>query len=452
MKLRSYPALLAVRKRALRLIAGSVIVSGLFTQVATAASSWNPTLLVNTESFQTVDEGDGTTNLELRFGGTLNEKLIWNRAKAMFQFTDDLSVQGTVSGSTLRVDGYAEFWGNIAASGSLQVDQNVTANQNITAIGNLSGSKLRVSGQADVHGNLNASGSVRADGDLTINDDAGATDATLTFGNASGNQTLKYLNGTQRYQFSRGISVLGHMSGSSLNVDRNATVGGTLTSTGSIRTKGNLSGSTLTVDGTINWRNQTYTAPTTQGANTFLKTDGAGALTWSAITVGNGSGNILSLHPEYPNAIYFSSGASFVGQLTASGGTNALDNSYVWTSTKAALNDYWISVRVRLPDNFSSWDPVKPIELRYKTGVAAAANNHVTVRLKDTAGADVVLTNGGALSSTTWATANITGPQAAGTWTPKGYFTVYVKVAANSTASANAAAGYINLNYETTTP
>ncbi len=562
-------------------------------------------MLVNTESFQTIDEGDGTTNIQMRFGQNVQEKLFYDISGRKFQFTRGLSVagaitatgsitasgtirtQGSFSGRSLTIDGNGSFSGdllvknritakgaisgaslnvsrNATVSGSLNLEGNLTGSTingfglpsggcnvstqkltwnaatgkfecatdlntgssytagqglslngttfstnpvlsgsllrfltisggtifakntlassgslkvlgnmsgssltvsrnanisgalvvkgNISTHGSLSGSSLRVGGPAEIHGTLTASGNVRTDGDLTINDDAGATDAVLTFGNATTNQTLKYLNSAQKFQFSKGLSVVGHLSGSSLNIDGNATVGGTLTATGSIRTKGNLSGSTLTVDGSITLRGITYNAPTSQSAGTFLKTDGAGNLTWENTSVGNGSGNILSLHPEYPNAIYFSSGSSFIGQMTASGGTSALENSYVWTSTRATLQDYWVSARVRLPDNFSSWDPMRPIQLRYKTGVAAAANNHVSVRMKDTAGADVVLTNGGGLANTSWTTATVTGPQAGGTWTPKEYFTVYVKLAANSTAGANAAAGFLNFNWETTTP
>jgi hypothetical protein len=44
----------------------------------------------------------------------------------------------------------------------------------------------------------------------------------------------------------------------------------------------------------------------------------------------------------------------------------------------------------------------------------------------------------------------VTGPEAGGTWTPKGYATIYIKVAADNTG--NAAVGFLNLNYETTTP
>jgi|CXWL01.1.fsa_nt_gi hypothetical protein len=452
-------------------VAIAASVTGLvFMQTASAAtSSWKPTLLVNTESFQTIDEGDGTSNIVIKFGQTLLETLTFDRTKNRFQFSRGLSVLGTLSGSALNIDR------NITAGGK------ITATGSITTSGTLSGAVLRISGPADVQGALTASGTIRTDSDLTINDDAGAVDAVLTFGNNTANQTLKFLNGTQRFQFSKGISVIGHMSGSSLNVDRNITAGGKITATGAIttsgrlsgaslrvsgpadvqgnlsasgtiRTEGNLSGSTLNVDGTINWHGQSYVGPTSQTNGTFLKTDGAGNLTWTAITVGNGSGGIISAHPSYPNAIYFASGSNMVGQLTASGGTSALDNSYVWTSSRSSIQDYWISVRVRLPDNFSSWDVIKPIELRYKTGVAAAANNHVTMRIKDTTGAAVALTSGGGLSNVAWTTANITGPQASGTWAARGYITIYIKLATDNTAAANAAVGFLNLNYETTTP
>ncbi len=398
------------RRASARIAAIAVAASMAFPQVALSASSWAPTLLVNTESFQTIDEGDSTTDVEIRFGGTLNEKLIWNRSEGTFQFTDDLSVLGILSGSVLRVDG-----------------------------------------AADIHGALNASGSIRTDGDLTLNADGTAADTTLTFGTS---ETLKFLNTEQEFSFSDDVSVLGYLSGSSLTVDGNANVRGALSASGTIRTDGNLSGSTLTVDGALTLRGVTYNAPTSQGgSNTFLRNDGAGNLTWTTTSVGNGSGLIMSFHPEYPNAVYFASGSSYIGQLTMSGGTSALDNSYVWTTTKFTLQDYWLSVRFRIPDNFSSWDVVKPIELRYKTGNADASDNHVTVRMKDTAGANVTLTNGGALNSASWTTANITGPQAGGTWTPKGYGTLYIKVAASgSTLGRNAALGFVNLNIETTTP
>ncbi len=561
--------------RASKFIAGIALGSIAFASLsplASAAGSWAPTLLVNTESFQQIDGGDGSTDIELRFGSSgVTLKYLTN---GKFQFSAGLSVLGTLSGSNLNIDRNATIGGALTATGAITTKStlsgaNLVINRNgnfggqltvtgailgastITAKTVLSGTTLRVSGNADVQGALAASGAIRTDGNLTINDDADSNNAVLTFGNTSGNQSITFLNTAQRFQFSRGISVLGTISGSSLNVDRNATVGGTLTVTGAvlgmstITAKTVLSGTTLRVSGNadINGSLSVTGSILTEGnltlggddaatdvsltfmnsgtdetftwlesndkfylsddldvngtiSGTTLKISGNGTHTMSgSLTIegalsgstiqgfglgdcsgtnqklvynaaidkfecatdqtgagSNGSGQILSLHPEYPGAVYYASGSVFVGQMTLSGGTTALDNTFKWTSTKAALNDYWISVRVRLPDNFSTWDPTKPIELRYKTGVASNANNYVSIRIKDTAGVERPLTGGENLASTSFTTASIKGPEAGGTWTPKGYVTIYVKLAANNTASAYAAAGFINLNFESTLP
>lgn len=440
-------------------LAATIVSSIAAPQLATAASSWSPTLLVNTESFQTLDEGDGTTDVEIRFGGTLNEKLIWNRTDGAFNFSDDVQVVGTLSGSALNVDRNATVGGTLTASGTItgvgaiSAGTSITAGTNITAGGRLSGALLRVSGPADIHGALNASGAVRTDSDLTLNADIDSNDVTLTFGSDSVSETLSWLNTLDKFQFSDDVSVLGTISGSTLRIDGNAQVQ-SLSASGAIRTEGSISGATLNIGGNITLRGLTYSAPTTQAAGS-LTNDGAGNLTWTATSVNNGSGLIMSLHPEYPGAVYFSSGSNYIGQLYGSGGTAGLENSYMWTSSRATIQDYWISVRFRIPNNFSSWDPVKPIELRYKTADGTASNNHVSVRLKDTTGANVALTGGGGLANAAWTTANITGPESAGTWTPSTpatarYATLYVKLA--SLTGGNAAAGFINLNYETTTP
>lgn len=421
----------------------TIALASVLPQVASAASSWKPTLLVNTESFQTIDEGDGTTDVEVRFGSSLNEIFRWNRTKGTFQITDDLSVQGTLSGTALVVNNNAQVGGTLSVSGAILGVSSITSRSFI------SGATLRVSGGgAAIQGALSASGAFRTDSNITINDDADTNDAVLTFGNNTGNQSITFQNSSQLFRLSKGVFVNGAISGSLLRIDGNAQVG-SLSASGSIRTEGSISGATLNIGGQLTLRGLTYNAPTSQ-ANGVLTNDGAGNLTWTASSIGNGSGLIMSMHPEYPNAVYFSSGSNYIGQLYGSGGTAGLENSYVWTSSRATLQDYWISVRFRLPNNFGSWDPVKPIEFRYKTADGTAANNHVTVRLKDTAGAEVSLTGGGNLANAAWTTANITGPEAGGTWTPKGYATLYVKLAALT--GGNAAAGFVNLNYETTTP
>jgi len=76
-------------------IAAATTVLGLLGQTSSLAfaSSWDPTLLVNTESFSTIDDGDGTTNIEVRFGDTVDERVYWDVTRGMFEFTDDLHVQ-----------------------------------------------------------------------------------------------------------------------------------------------------------------------------------------------------------------------------------------------------------------------------------------------------------------------------------------------------------------------
>lgn len=69
------------------------------------ASSFGPVLLVNTESFTVIDDGGGSSDVELRFGDTVNERLYWNVSLSQFEFTNNLNVQGTVSGSNLVIGG-----------------------------------------------------------------------------------------------------------------------------------------------------------------------------------------------------------------------------------------------------------------------------------------------------------------------------------------------------------
>jgi hypothetical protein len=185
----------------------------------------------------------------------------------------------------------------------------------LEAVGAISGASLHISGVANVRGALAASGSVRTDGDLTLNDDGTAgTDTVLTFGNATANQTLKFLNTLQKFQFSKALSVLGTISGSSLNVDRNATVGGTFTASGMVIAKGILSGSTV------------YATKSFSGAGlSDCDTGASSKLLWDASTgrfscgtdqtggASFGSGNVVAIgDARYVNT----SGDTMTGALT----------------------------------------------------------------------------------------------------------------------------------------
>jgi cytoskeletal protein CcmA (bactofilin family) len=457
--------------RRLALLALIALCAPWFVQVASAASSWNPTLLVNTESFQVIDEGDGSSNIEIRFGQTLNEKIYYDRGNNRFQFTRSVNVGGSVtatgavtaksflSGAALRVNGLAEIHGALTVTGAIRGDSNLTLNDDldsnnvvltfgsdgtsetitwqntndrfeitddVRATGYLSGAALRIDGLAEVNGALAVTGAIRTDDNLTINDDRTAADAVLTFGNNTANQTLKFLNTSQKFEFSTDT-----------------------------RTLGNMSGRTLTVDGNVTIHGVTYSYPTSQGgANTFLKNNGAGTLTWATPTVGNSSGNVLFLEPSFPNALYFNSGsvANSIGTLAYAYDETNKRPHYRWQTTKTTNQIYWISTRVHVPKNFFAWDSLTPLKLRYR-----ASGAYLDVRMIDAAGTNVPLTGGARLTntSTNWTVANITGPQSTGTYTAGSGVTIFIKATSSGATSGNtkfADVGGLEVHWGTTSP
>lgn len=175
------PTLKNSTTRAVRMLTGVLavllLVAGPVAPVR-AASSWDPTLLVNTESFSTIDDGDSTTDIELRFGATLGEKFYYNRSETRFQLTRGLYIQG-----------------NLTATGSL----------------NVSGATV-LDGATTINSTLDTTGAITTDENLTINEDNGAADAVLTFGNDAGAETLKFSDTTNQFEFSDDVSVTGNMT------------------------------------------------------------------------------------------------------------------------------------------------------------------------------------------------------------------------------------------------
>jgi len=547
------------RNSLFRFIAGLACVSLCFTTTGAHASSWSPTLLVNTESFQIIDEGDSSTDIEIRFGDTLNEKLYFERDESRFRFSDDVHVDGNLSASgTLAITGAATLQGATTINNTLDTTGNITTDANLTinednggadavlTFGNDGGTEsltfsdtsnnFELSDDLDVTGAIDATSDITTDTNITINDDNTGADAVLTFGNDGGTETITFSDSSNNFEFSDDIDVTGGInttgdittdtnlkinddSGGSdavltfgndaadetitfsdtsnnFEISDDVDITGTANTTGNITTDanltinednggadavltfgndagaetitfsdtsnkfeftddiavtGNISGSTLTIDGadvSINGIDYSFTG-TQGGGGTFLQNDGAGNLTWANSSVGDGSGSIIYMSPEYPNAVYFASGSTSIGMLSASGGlSDGNEHYYVWTSSKAALNDYWVGVRVRVPDNFGSWDPVAPVQFRYKTENASSAVNHMNVKVFDTADSEEVLTGGNLLANTSWTTANITG--LSGTYSTGGYMTIFVKLA--TTSSGTAKAGFLQLNWETSTP
>ena len=84
--------------------------------VTVRASSWDPTLVVNTEAFQIIDDGDSATNVTMQFGDSLGETLLFDVTLSRFNFSDDLHADGNLAGSgTLAIEGSANIDGSTLA-------------------------------------------------------------------------------------------------------------------------------------------------------------------------------------------------------------------------------------------------------------------------------------------------------------------------------------------------
>jgi len=417
-----------------------------------AASAWDPTLLVNTEAFQIIDDGDGSSNIYLQFGDTANEKLTWDRLGSDFEFSDDLTVQGTLavtvdvsaSGAlTINDDNSGDATINFGGSTVETLNFNATTGRfefsdDVQATGNIFGSgTLSIESTAHIESNLTTSGSVFVQGTiqqqgatLEINSDAGAGDINLTFGNQSGDESLTFQDTTDRFEFTDDLSVEGNMSGNSLTV----------------------------TTGTVNINGVAYSFTGSQGAaSTVLTNDGAGALTWSSTSVADGSGSFISMHPEYPNTTYAGTGSAIVGQLTASGtGLTSGENYYRWSSTRSTAQRYQIVTRVQVPWNFDSWGGGSGIVLQYRTGSSAVTASYVQLKVWDTAGTLDYWGNQLATSNV-FSQTRATPADLNGTYTPGQNMTVRITMmartcAACGTPSTPADVGFMNLNWKTNTP
>ena len=79
-------------------------------------------LLVNTETFMTIDDSDTSTDLILKFGQTLNKKLTYERSASRFSFDDDVFVSGGIEASG-TVSGSIVYAGTrLSSSGTLLVE------------------------------------------------------------------------------------------------------------------------------------------------------------------------------------------------------------------------------------------------------------------------------------------------------------------------------------------
>ncbi|MBN1494161.1 hypothetical protein JW911_00275 [Candidatus Peregrinibacteria bacterium] len=81
-------------KKITRLLVSLCTVLSLVLGISPVHAATTSNVLVNTESFFIIDEGDGTTNIQLQFGDTVAEIFQWDRTNGWFNFSDDIHVEG----------------------------------------------------------------------------------------------------------------------------------------------------------------------------------------------------------------------------------------------------------------------------------------------------------------------------------------------------------------------
>ncbi len=224
------PDVAATLRRCIAAVVGSVLIIVLFLQPPghVLASSWSPTKLVNTEAFEVIDDSDTSANVVLRFGDTVNKEIRWDRVNSQFQVTGPIEVLGAMSGVSLTI-------GSLKSCDTIDTNLNgvFTCGTDATGAGgggnwsgtgalatffdrayvNTSGDSMTGTLIIKNNGWLNASGSLLTNTGAKINSDRGATDAVLSFGNATSDQALTFIHSRQLFNFSTSINVIGTASG-----------------------------------------------------------------------------------------------------------------------------------------------------------------------------------------------------------------------------------------------
>lgn len=377
------------------------------------------------------------------------------------------------------------LWGTQLGTGSLMSFSNAV--REVFSVGN--------SGAVVTSGGLTASGAIKTESGMVLNKDNAAQDAVLVFGNALGQQTLKFLNNTQRFEFSKELHVAGNLSASgSLSIQQQATfqstvsVGGNLTVSGLINgvditaitssvDNSHLkvsSGAGLTIDvargdyrlgGVVTQYGGVNDQAVTNNATNYvyfssggLTINTTGFPTDSAViplaTVVTSGGSVNSVtdrrvfntnnsqrtiakiyEPQYEGAAFQGDGTNNVGQLMLSHSGGVLRNYYQWTSTRSTLQDYAIILRVPVSADFVRWGGT-PLSLVYRVTVSETASNALSFQVFDTAGAAVTLTGSGTtnIGGTDWTTATW-GFAGTPTWTAGGEMLLKITLAAKDNAA-----------------
>lgn len=323
-----------------------------------------------------------------------------------------------------------------------------------------------VRGNFTATGTLTASGTIATEGGVTLNKDNAATNATLTFGNSLGQQTLEYSATNQRFEFSDDVSITGNLAvtgtinGLTLNsiaiTPLQVTAGSGLTiaiSSGSYRLGSsmvNYGGTTniSVVANTVNYvffgsgglTVRTASFPTDESFIPLaLVTTSSSAVTGvtdrRALQTDTREHDVVeSITPEFDKATYQGDATQNVGMLSLTQDNSSKRNYYIWTSEEAALQDYDVFVRFLLPRDFVRWktDTTTPLQVNYRSTSANATDNKLDISIYDTNGSPVTLSGSTTdLSSVSWAETPVEfvgNP----TWTAGGEFLIKLHLSAKS--------------------
>lgn len=286
---------------------------------------------------------------------------------------------------------------------------------------------------------------------FVIDADSGTSSGALLFG-GSLSEYLRFNPTTDRFEFSDDLYIGGNLTVNGLinGVDITSLTGGSSSGTLYVSSGGglnvNVTGGTYRLDGrSTTFAGQTGVAVTANTTNyVFIGSGGLKVYTTGfptdesyigLATVTTNAGAVtnvddvratlsddrthtrkLVLHPEYPGASYVADGSENTGQMSIQKDGSTLYNYYQWTSTRTSLQDYQISARVTLPDDFIRWG--SGVYVTYRSTTGDSNDNQVDIALYDTAGSAVTLVGSATdLASATWATTNLTF-SGSPTWTP----------------------------------
>lgn len=151
-----------------------------------------------------------------------------------------------------------------------------------------------------------------------------------------------------------------------------------------------------------------------------------------------------TLTPEYPNATVDGDESDNRGRMevffvdTDGPGSPENINYYRWTTQQAAMQDFDVIVRFRLPDGFTSFQAT-PLTLSYRTSDNNVLNNKIDVQVEDSIGALVpgMAGNTDLTSAGAFASSNITF--GGGTFTAGSQITIRIKASALSGSFADIA-------------